>query len=600
MVDNHIDTVNHFSPYGKSGMLKDLGLSPGRTLGSSLSLPFISPIGMGGIITPTKSMIKLPSINPVLQSAGLQTINSVNPLNAAGNPLLPPPVPLLPPSLFGSVPSLPDLRNPHLSDWYWRGRNQYLGGDYVRGRGGVTGLGIGDLNDPDKVKKALYRNDLLNQMDDNKVRRLERYNLGRIENEYEEDRLRRERSYLDRGLDWNIGERRRRIMDNQERVARHLKENWHRRDEDQYNYKRFRKGSEPVEAWWLGDPHHHNGYDSRYWRKNGHGPHPDHWDKKYWSHPAWWNSKDPYPYPPVKGGPHGKDWWWYGDQQAPWKEKGYWHQGKWVPMDVANHIQERVGKEVEKLRGEMTKNEMDLQQQLNEMKKQSLEADYERAHALAGVKHLKEKLNDQQLTEDIRHQYIYNQMLNSMQEKDQLMKARTEVLPEITTMSKIDKVQFKVPTRPSERYDDLNPLPKSVKFVNDRSAESLDKMNTKVKILDGGEYLNNLNTKRLDDLKSLDTRTELAKDKLAEYLERESSASRIHLHQEDVRNSLLNRDILINDELPNTSNYQTPLKVASKFDQKFPGLDELQYSTSKFKTPITQKIIIKSQSQRYL
>ena len=51
-------------------------------------------------------------------------------------------------------------------------------------------------------------------MDDNKVRRLERYNLGRIENEYEEDRLRRERSYLDRGLDWNIGERRRRIMDN--------------------------------------------------------------------------------------------------------------------------------------------------------------------------------------------------------------------------------------------------------------------------------------------------------------------------------------------------------------------------------------------------
>lgn len=31
-----------------------------------------------------------------------------------------------------------------------------------------------------------------------------------------------------------------------------------------------------------------------------------------------------------------------------------------MPLDVANHIQERVGKEVEKLRGEMVKNEVDL------------------------------------------------------------------------------------------------------------------------------------------------------------------------------------------------------------------------------------------------
>ncbi len=88
-------------------------------------------------------------------------------------------------------------------------------------------------------------------MDDNKLRRVERYNLSRIENELEEERLRRERSYLDRGLDWNIGERRRVIMDNQERAARHLREGLHRRDEDRYNYKRFRKGSEPVEAYWL-------------------------------------------------------------------------------------------------------------------------------------------------------------------------------------------------------------------------------------------------------------------------------------------------------------------------------------------------------------
>lgn len=75
---------------------------------------------------------------------------------------MPPPVPLLPPSLFGSVPSLPDLRNPALSDWYWRGGRYGVNGDYVRGRG-VNGLflGAGDL-EGDKLKKALYRNDLLN------------------------------------------------------------------------------------------------------------------------------------------------------------------------------------------------------------------------------------------------------------------------------------------------------------------------------------------------------------------------------------------------------------------------------------------------------
>lgn len=53
-----------------------------------------------------------------------------------------------------------------------------------------------------------------------------------------------------------------------------------------------------------------------------------------------------------------------------------------------------MGKEVEQLRGEMVKNEIDLQNQLNEMKKQALEADRERAEAVANIKHLKEKLND--------------------------------------------------------------------------------------------------------------------------------------------------------------------------------------------------------------
>ncbi len=59
-------------------------------------------------------------------------------------------------------------------------------------------------------------------------------------------------------------------------------------------------------------------------------------------------------------------------------------------MDVANAISEKVGKEVEKLRGDMHKSEIDHQIELNQMKHNAVEADRERAMALASVKKLKE------------------------------------------------------------------------------------------------------------------------------------------------------------------------------------------------------------------
>ena len=46
-----------------------------------------------------------------------------------------------------------------------------------------------------------------------------------------------------------------------------------------------------------------------------------------------------------------------------------------------------------------------------------------------------------------------------MVEKDQLMKARTEVLPELTTMPKIDHVNFSFPDKPQEKYDTVNKIP---------------------------------------------------------------------------------------------------------------------------------------------
>ena len=116
-------------------------------------------------------------IQPVLQATGLQTVQA-SPINGIHNPVLPPPIPLIPPSLFSPHPSLPDLRNPAFSDWYWAKQKDGLKGDYIRGdhsRGsGYTSiLGKSADVEGDRLKKTLYRNDLLSQMDGNRMKRID-------------------------------------------------------------------------------------------------------------------------------------------------------------------------------------------------------------------------------------------------------------------------------------------------------------------------------------------------------------------------------------------------------------------------------------------
>ena len=141
-------------------MQDSFSLSPSRSA-SALMIPSI------GALTGMQSLVKLPTINPVLQAAGFQTI-AANPLNVAGSPSLPPPVPLLPPSLFGHAASLPELKNPLLSNFYQSKLYNDFNGDFRRGRH-MNGLLMGEHMDGDRLKKALYRNDLMGQMDDNKM-----------------------------------------------------------------------------------------------------------------------------------------------------------------------------------------------------------------------------------------------------------------------------------------------------------------------------------------------------------------------------------------------------------------------------------------------
>ena len=182
-----------------------------------------------------------------------------------------------------------------------------------------------------------------------------------------------------------------------------------------------------------------------------------------------------------------------------------------------------------------------------------------------------------------------------MKEREGLMDKRTEILPDVTTFPKIDKVQFRLPERPSAKYDDKNPIPKNLKFVNDRGIDDINKIKTKVNIFDA-DYLNQVNTKRLDDLKQLDTRGETHKDILSEYLDRETKAATITLHESDARNELMNKDILLPFDKPSYDNYETPLKVVSKY-KEFPSIDDLTLEIEKSRQPLSQKLILRSYSK---
>jgi hypothetical protein len=147
----------------------------------------------------------------------------------------------------------------------------------------------------------------------------------------------------------------------------------------------------------------------------------------------------------------------------------------------------------------MKKSEVEMQLEVHQMKKQAADADRERLTALVAIKDIKEKMQDGFENEGMKDNYVYHQMTNNMKEREGLVKDRTTILPEVTTFPKLEKVQFKLPERPSEVYNIKHPIPRKLKYINEDTGEDITRMNTKLKIFDT-DYLNTVNTRRLDDL----------------------------------------------------------------------------------------------------
>ena len=98
-------------------------------------------------------------------------------------------------------------------------------------------------------------------------------------------------------------------------------------------------------------------------------------------------------------------------------------------------------------------------------------------------------------------------------------------------------------------------------------------------------------------MRYIDPNKERSKDVLTDYLDRETKAATIQLHSEDIKNELMNKDILLNHELPSYSEYQTPLDVVDKYG-RFPSLDEITKESGFQKVPINEKIVLSSHSKK--
>jgi len=100
-------------------------------------------------------------------------------------------------------------------------------------------------------------------------------------------------------------------------------------------------------------------------------------------------------------------------------------------------------------------------------------------------------------------------------------------------------------------------------------------MQTSVQVFDT-DYLNAVNSKRLDDLKRMDN-SEKARGAMEDYLDRETRAASIDLHSEDYKNEIMNQDILKDNEGIRIDDYETPLKVVEKF-KDLPSLQSVSAS----------------------
>ena len=84
--------------------------------------------------------------------------------------------------------------------------------------------------------------------------------------------------------------------------------------------------------------------------------------------------------------------------------KSWWD--KYVPADIASKISTMVTDQITLMQKKLDHQELSLQKEITKLKREATDTDNERLKALNNLRNAKKKLTDQQLQEDLRHNYI--------------------------------------------------------------------------------------------------------------------------------------------------------------------------------------------------
>ena len=107
--------------------------------------------------------------------------------------------------------------------------------------------------------------------------------------------------------------------------------------------------------------------------------------------------------------------------------KSWWD--KYVPADIASKISTMVTDQITLMQKKLDHQELSLQKEITKLKREATDTDNERLKALNNLRNAKKKLTDQQLQEDLRHNYIYHILFNNWKMREKMLDKDLDSLP---------------------------------------------------------------------------------------------------------------------------------------------------------------------------
>ncbi|CAI2387468.1 unnamed protein product [Moneuplotes crassus] len=314
-------------------------------------------------------------------------------------------------------------------------------------------------------------------------------------------------------------------------------------------------------GWWMSD-----GPKKR--RPQSHGP-------DYPPPPLPWQV-DPENNPKEQFGKDYKEWY---DKKAGIEKES---EREDVPKSVPAKVSDMVKKHMEMVKHKLLERDEKVKTEMQRVREEVAEKDLERKDALDELHNLKVKLKNQQLDEDIRHNYMYDILFKNWKARERNLKnGDLERKPYKHVFPDLEKVDFRLPEH--QRVDDmLGDNKKILNIVTENYVPNEHDVYTIKNDVDEQidadfnniDRLNKVNKKRLFDIdKNLPRSSTPDYDELDgnlfSFLDKESVfkiSPGVPLAEKEARNELFNKDILKDYDPIDADQFKAPITVFNKID----------------------------------